>query len=108
MRLADFRLRIVPTLGRERVQREVRQAAHQVDGSGSTEDGDVHSEDRRVNYVVVLNKTFTLLRWSYGILLYEIYAAGSLPLPHVQPYEQLGVLERGERPEQPDPCPDNV
>ncbi|KAH7721716.1 TK/KIN6 protein kinase [Aphelenchoides avenae] len=46
--------------------------------------------------------------WSYGILLYEIYAAGSLPLPHVQPYEQLGVLERGERPEQPDPCPDNV
>ncbi|KAH7721722.1 kinase domain protein [Aphelenchoides avenae] len=46
--------------------------------------------------------------WSYGILLYELYSAGSLPFPHVQPYEQLGVLERGERPEQPESCPDHV
>lgn len=46
--------------------------------------------------------------WSYGVLLYEIYAAGSLPFPHVQPYEQLGILDGGERPEQPAVCPDNI
>ncbi|KAH7705476.1 TK/KIN6 protein kinase [Aphelenchoides avenae] len=46
--------------------------------------------------------------WSYGMLLYEMYSAGSLPFPHVQPYEQLGVLESGERPAKPEVCPDNV
>ncbi|KAH7718041.1 TK/KIN6 protein kinase [Aphelenchoides avenae] len=46
--------------------------------------------------------------WSYGILLYEVYSGGSIPFPHVQPYEQLAALERGERPERPDPCPEDM
>ncbi|KAH7684653.1 Tyrosine-protein kinase F09A5.2 in chromosome X [Aphelenchoides avenae] len=46
--------------------------------------------------------------WSYGMLLYELFAGGQMPLSHVQPQEQLSVLEGGDRPLKPDNCPDEV
>ncbi|KAH7708534.1 Protein F09A5.2 [Aphelenchoides avenae] len=46
--------------------------------------------------------------WNYGMLLFELYTGGTTPFEHVQPLDQLATLDRGERPPQPDCCPDKV
>ncbi|KAH7699128.1 Tyrosine-protein kinase F09A5.2 in chromosome X [Aphelenchoides avenae] len=46
--------------------------------------------------------------WSYGMLLYELFAGGQIPLSHVQPKEQLAALEEGDRPPKPDNCPEEI
>lgn len=48
------------------------------------------------------------LRWNYGMLLIELYTGGTIPFAHVEPLHQLATLDRGERPPQPDCCPDKV
>lgn len=48
------------------------------------------------------------LRWNFGMLLFELYTGGAIPFSHVEPLDQLAALDRGERPPQPDCCPDKV
>ena len=47
-------------------------------------------------------------RWSFGIVLYEIYTLGGVPYPGLDGFEVVRKLEDGYRMEQPDECPDGM
>lgn len=46
--------------------------------------------------------------WSYGVLLYELFSAGNMPYPTLEPCDVLAYLDAGNRLEQPEMCPDNL
>lgn len=46
-----------------------------------------------------------MLRWSYGILMYEILSAGAVPYANVASEDVIRIVENGDRLEQPLLCP---
>ncbi|CAJ0595773.1 unnamed protein product [Cylicocyclus nassatus] len=46
--------------------------------------------------------------WAFGILLYEIFSLGDVPYNTVQPMDMIAHLEEGNRPPQPEKCPNEI
>ncbi|KHJ81031.1 hypothetical protein OESDEN_19287, partial [Oesophagostomum dentatum] len=46
--------------------------------------------------------------WAFGILLYEIFSLGDVPYNTVQPTDMIVHLEQGNRPPQPEKCPNEM
>ncbi|VDN36585.1 unnamed protein product, partial [Cylicostephanus goldi] len=46
--------------------------------------------------------------WAFGILLYEIFSLGDVPYNTVQPMDMIAHLEEGNRPPQPEKCPNEM
>ena len=53
-------------------------------------------------------KLFTMLQWSYGILLWELVTRGSPPYPGVANSEVKQLLESGQRLDKPNYVNDTV
>ena len=47
-------------------------------------------------------------RWSFGVLLWEIYSQGSRPYAGVENHEIPQHIRKGYRLEQPELCPDGI
>ncbi|VDO80137.1 unnamed protein product [Haemonchus placei] len=48
------------------------------------------------------------LEWAFAILLFEIFSLGSVPYPTVQPVDMISYIEQGNRPPQPEKCPNEI
>ncbi|VDM84023.1 unnamed protein product, partial [Strongylus vulgaris] len=46
--------------------------------------------------------------WAFGILLYEIFSLGDVPYNTVQPMDMIAHIEQGNRPPQPEKCPNEI
>ncbi|KAK6025401.1 hypothetical protein OSTOST_08698 [Ostertagia ostertagi] len=46
--------------------------------------------------------------WAFAILLFEIFSLGDVPYPTVQPIDMISYVEQGNRPPQPEKCPDEM
>nr|CDJ80465.1 Tyrosine protein kinase domain containing protein [Haemonchus contortus] len=46
--------------------------------------------------------------WAFAILLFEIFSLGSVPYPTVQPVDMISYIEQGNRPPQPEKCPNEI
>ncbi|KAK6731289.1 hypothetical protein RB195_007640 [Necator americanus] len=46
--------------------------------------------------------------WAFGILLFEIFSLGDVPYPTVQPTDMISYIEQGNRPPQPEKCPNEI
>ncbi|RCN48465.1 hypothetical protein ANCCAN_05460 [Ancylostoma caninum] len=46
--------------------------------------------------------------WAFGILLFEIFSLGDVPYPTVQPMDMISHIEQGNRPPQPEKCPNEI
>ncbi|EYC00782.1 hypothetical protein Y032_0113g403 [Ancylostoma ceylanicum] len=46
--------------------------------------------------------------WAFGILLFEIFSLGDVPYPTVQPIDMISHIEQGNRPPQPEKCPNEI
>ncbi|PIO58255.1 hypothetical protein TELCIR_20313 [Teladorsagia circumcincta] len=46
--------------------------------------------------------------WAFAILLFEIFSLGDVPYPTVQPIDMISYVEQGNRPPQPEKCPDEI
>lgn len=55
-----------------------------------------------------LQVPFALFRWSYGVLLYEIFSAGEVPYEEILQDRLLSFLKAGRRLIQPVLCPDEM
>ncbi len=49
-----------------------------------------------------------VIRWSYGVVLYELFTLGGVPFPLLHPADMTKHLNSGHRLEQPEDCPDNM
>ncbi|VDO84728.1 unnamed protein product [Heligmosomoides polygyrus] len=46
--------------------------------------------------------------WAFAILLFEIFSLGDVPYATVQPMDMISHIAEGNRPPQPEKCPDEV
>ncbi|KIH58546.1 protein tyrosine kinase [Ancylostoma duodenale] len=46
--------------------------------------------------------------WAFGILLFEIFSLGDVPYSTVQPMDMISHIEQGNRPPQPEKCPNEI
>ncbi|VDO66826.1 unnamed protein product [Heligmosomoides polygyrus] len=46
--------------------------------------------------------------WAFAILLFEIFSLGDVPYATVQPMDMISHITEGNRPPQPEKCPDEV
>ena len=56
----------------------------------------------------LLNYLLSSLRWSYGILLWEIFTLGGSPYPGLPTENLRDFLESGRRMECPEQCPKDI
>ncbi|VDL73282.1 unnamed protein product [Nippostrongylus brasiliensis] len=48
------------------------------------------------------------LPWAFAILLFEVFSFGDVPYAAIQPTDMISHVEQGNRPEQPERCPDEI
>ncbi|VDL73283.1 unnamed protein product [Nippostrongylus brasiliensis] len=46
--------------------------------------------------------------WAFAILLFEMFSFGDVPYAAIQPADMISHVEQGNRPEQPERCPDEI
>ncbi|WKX88720.1 hypothetical protein Q1695_008385 [Nippostrongylus brasiliensis] len=46
--------------------------------------------------------------WAFAILLFEVFSFGDVPYAAIQPTDMISHVEQGNRPEQPERCPDEI
>ena len=46
------------------------------------------------------------MKWSFGMVMWEIFSLGQNPYPGIQNADMKAHLVAGGRPEQPEMCPD--
>lgn len=51
---------------------------------------------------------FLIDRWSFGIVLYEIYTLGGVPYPGMDGRYVISKLQQGYRMERPSMCPEDM
>ncbi len=57
------------------------------------------------NEHICFNRNF---RWSYGILLFELFSLGEVPFASQEQIELLNYIERSARLAKPEFCPDEM
>ncbi|VDN05136.1 unnamed protein product [Thelazia callipaeda] len=75
--------------------------------------GCVHRDVAARNVFVTSNSIcklniFIAFRWSYGVLLYELFSFGEIPYTLFQASDILEFLDSGGRLSQPDHCPNEI
>lgn len=51
---------------------------------------------------------YSIFRWSFSMLLYEIYSLGDVPMSHVKESGLFKALKKGDRPPRPDHASDEM
>lgn len=102
---SDRRLRTVSTDRQPALHGPGRTAAIEVDGPRESLLLRVLLQIRRVGPRL---SRLTILSWSYGVLLWELFSLGEVPYGGIQTTELLEYLERDHRLEQPALCPDEM
>ncbi len=104
LQILDWRLWLVSHSRQRALHFARRHAAVQVDGSRVVAKHGVFISIRRVRSLLnFINLCLFCqgFRWSYGVLLYELYSLGSVPYETLQKTEILEFLKGGQRLEQP-------
>ncbi|VDK52849.1 unnamed protein product [Anisakis simplex] len=61
-----------------------------------------------VVFVLYEHVASSRFRWSYAVLLFELFSLGDAPFPDVHPRDIISHLDRGNRNEKPTHCPDEI
>ena len=61
-----------------------------------------------VNTRHILNNIFVIFKWSFGVVLWELYTRGGRPYSDVNNYDLKMYLKSGRRLDKPETCPPPV
>ena len=65
-----------------------------------------------INFTSYVNVLFLIIhifpRWSYGVVLWEMYSCGMVPYSGMKSHELVEYLNEGRRMKPPDQCPEQI
>ncbi len=104
---SDRRFWFVPNSNKWRIHIKRRSAANKMDGTGIPATHGVQHKIGRVSFLSCLVNP-NLCRWSYAVLLYELFSLGDEPYISIQKTEILDFIRSGQRLPQPQFAPENM